>query len=194
MSVRVRYPKASSLRVVHVSGETRVVNSAGLVDVTQKSGMVRIEGSSGSVEGVNREGDIVIEDNLGFVHAVAEHGSIRANRSVGEISLEGRRGKIVIDAPRGKVRTHNTGGDVRIIALEGVFGDFDVMVENGNISMVMPPTSDAWVFLNVVDGSIYSSIPVTGSHEKNSHTFQGRLNKATHRVVLEAHQGNVVLD
>jgi hypothetical protein len=60
--------------------------------------------------------------------------------------------------------------------------------------MVMPPTSDAWLSLNVEDGDLYSSFPVTGTHEKNRHTFQGRLNLATHRVVLEARHGNVVLD
>ena len=72
--------------------------------------------------------------------------------------------------------------------------ELDIMAIDGNISMVMPPTSDAWLVLNVVEGHIYSTFPVTASHEKNTHTFQGRLNAATHRVVLEAHHGNVVLD
>ncbi len=194
MNVRIRYPKSLSLQVIHSSGVSTILNAAGPVVVEQKEGEVRVIDSSDTVEVTNRTGDILIEGNLGSVLATAERGSIRSNRALGDIRLESRQGKIVIDGPRGNVFVRNTGGDIRIIALEGVFGEFDVMAVDGNISMVMPPTSDAWVSLNVDDGNLYSSFPVTGSHEKNTHTFQGRLNLATHRVVLETHHGNVTLD
>jgi hypothetical protein len=69
-----------------------------------------------------------------------------------------------------------------------------VKATNGKISMLIPPTSDALLVLNVKNGKLYSSFPVTGSVQKTTSTFQGRLNNATHRVVLETEGGDIELD
>jgi hypothetical protein len=194
IDVYIRYPNKTPLKIVHTSDLTKVTGSASSLVVEQKEGIVHIIESAGETEITNRLGDILIEKNSGKIRATTDQGSIRANRTKGDIRLESRRGKLVVDSPQGKVYARNTGGDIRVIALEGVHGELDVMAVDGNISMVMPPISDVWIVLNVVDGNVYSTFPVTGSHEKNTHTFQGRLNAATHRVVLETHRGNVVLD
>ena len=194
MNVRIRYPKTSPIRVIHSADNTSITNAAAPVTVDQKAGDVRVVGASSTVDVISRTGEVLLENTTGSVNVTSERGSIRINQTHGPVRLESKQGKIVIDAPRNSVYARNTGGDIRIIALEGVHGEFDIMAVDGNISMVMPPTSDAWVFLNVEDGKVYSAIPVTGSHERDSHTFQGRLNEATHRVVLETHHGNVVLD
>ena len=121
-------------------------------------------------------------------------GTIRAKEVEGELHLESSSGKITIDTPRSSVFARNTGGDIRIIALDGVLGDIDVKTTNGNISTLIPPSSDVLLVLNVKDGKLYSSFPVTGSVQKTTSTFQGRLNKATHRVVLETEGGDIKLD
>ena len=194
MNIHVRYPQSSPLQVVHSSGATNIIKPVQAVTVEQKKGSVRVDGASGSVDIANQSGNVIIENSTGRVTVSTQNGSIQTTQTKGTLDLKNRNGKIVVDSPSGKVTARNTGGEIRIIALEGVFDEFDVKAIEGNVSMVMLPDSDAWVFLNVEDGEVYSAYPVTGTHEKNTHVFQGRLNKATHRVVLEAKGGNVVLD
>ncbi len=81
-----------------------------------------------------------------------------------------------------------------MIALDGVKANYDLAAEDGNISLAIPDDADALFIVNAYGGSVYSSVPITGTSERDTHTYQGRLNEGTHRIVLETHQGNVVID
>ncbi|MFP6581188.1 MAG: DUF4097 family beta strand repeat-containing protein [Candidatus Hydrogenedentota bacterium] len=194
MHLRIRYPKAANLKVVHQSGMTSVHHAEGTVGIEQKSGDVHVVGTAGAVDIAVGAGHVDVRDNTGSVTVTVEEGTIRTQNSKGVLKLEGHRGRIVMESPGASAYVRNTDGDVRIVALEGVFADIDVMTTNGNINMVIPPTSDVLLMLNAENGTVYSSFTVTGSLEKRTQTFQGRLNGATHRVLLQTIQGNIVLD
>lgn len=192
--LRIQHPKSTPIRLTHTSGTTTVQGAAGPVSIEQESGDIFVHGTAGELNVRLDSGSISLRETAGTVDASTGEGDIRTVGTTGSLTLEAMRGKTVIEDPRAGVVARNTQGDIRIVALEGVFGDFEIQTQNGNINMVIPPTSNALLLLNTQGGTVYSSFPVTGSLEKGNRTYQGRLNDATHRVVLEANQGNIVLD
>ncbi len=83
---------------------------------------------------------------------------------------------------------------MRIIALDGIGGDYDVLAEQGNLSIVLPQDADAIVLVTAQNGLVYSALPMTGGIEKGLQKFQTRLSSGAFRVALETREGNVVID
>ena len=190
----IRCPRSALVRVVAEDGHTWVSDTRASVDVDQAKGTVTINGIAGRAQVSNREGDISAREVTGSVTLHGVGGTVSARDIRGDLDITNDQGRIIIDAPGGAVTARTSGGDVRIIALEGVNGTFDVAAENGNISMAIPDTADAWLILNVHGGTVYSTVPLTGSSERDTHAFQGRLNEGTHRVLLETHEGSILID
>ena len=194
VDLRIQYPLSMPLEVKNASGKTLIQRAEAPIVVSQQEGLIDITGAVAGVDLRNQSGDITIKSCDGILKAEAFNGTIRAKKPLGPLQLDNHSGKITIDTPQSSVYARNTGGDIRIIALNGVQGNFDVKTQDGNISMLIPPTSDALLVLNVNDGQLYSKYPVTGTVQKTTSTFQGRLNNATHRVVLETQNGDIELD
>lgn len=194
MHLHIKYPKSAKVNIVHSAGATKVNGAVGDVTIEQKDGNILVAQAAGTIDIESGSGNVLIRESSGTVIVASEAGTVRTEQTSGALRLECRRGHIVIDTPRSSVFARNEQGEISIVALEGVFGDFDVMATNGNISMVIPPTSDALLLLNAEDGRVYSSFPVTGTLEKQTQAFQGRLNAATHRILLETRNGDIDLD
>jgi hypothetical protein len=121
-------------------------------------------------------------------------GDVTIRQAMGGVRAQSGGGTVLIDTPGGPVFARGQGGDVRLIALGGVRGDYDIQTEDGNISLAIPPDADAVFVVNVNGGSIFSSAALTGTVQRDTNTFQGRLNNGTHRILLESQRGNVVID
>ena len=61
------------------------------------------------------------------------------------------------------------------------------------MALAVAPTSDATFWMTAKGGKVSSAVRVTGSMERDHQTFQGRLNKGTHRVVLETQGGDIAV-
>jgi len=160
----------------------------------QSQGTVLLEGTTQQVVVTNEDGNVTIQAAAGPVKATVNNGVLRIERPASDIDVTCRNGKTIVDTPLAGVKINNEVGDVRIIALEGVNGDFEVTAVDGNISVAIPETADASLFLNAKGGTVYSSVTINGTIEKYNQSFQGRLNEGTHRIILETQQGNIILD
>lgn len=190
----IQCPRTAPLYVEGANGTTYIGNTGGAIYVRQAKGTVSIEHAKGVLDLVNRHGGVEVSDCAGPVAVTATQGIVTIRNVYGDVEVNCVRGTVVVDSPRAGLTVHNRGGDVRIIALEGVAGDYEVIVEDGNLSMVVPQTTDATFWLNVHGGYVRSAIPVTGAIEGDVQTFRGRLNNGSHRVYLETRGGNIVLD
>lgn len=190
----VRCPKSTLIHVVARAGHTHVVDMNSTVVVEQAQGKVTLENIQNSVQVTNALGDIWASDIDGMFTANGTGGAVSVRDVKGELDITCDRGNTTIESPGSAVTVQNSGGDVRIIALGGILGDYEVATENGNISIAIPSTADARLFLNAHGGDIRSTVPITGTSERDTHSFQGRLNGGTHRVELETHQGNIQID
>jgi len=194
MDLTIEYPEALPISVVAEDGHTILTNIHGRCSLEQSNGKVEIFEGNAEIEVKLKSGDIRLVNTAGSLNVATEQGSITSSKPEGSLQLAATDGKIIVDAPKAALTIRNTNGDVRIIAMDGLYESVDVKAENGNISMAMPHDSDALIILNAVAGSIYSAFPLTGTIEKNSSSFQGRLKEGRYRVLMETNQGNIVLD
>ncbi len=190
----LRVPKSTLIQISAENGHTFVSGTNSTVIIEQAKGKVTVDQIQNSVRLTNNSGDIEVSNITGLLTAHATRGTVSARNIKGDLDITCDQGRTIIDGPGANVAVKNSGGDVRIIALEGIKGNYDVSAENGNISMAISNTSDAWLILNVSGGTISSAVPITGTSERDTHAFQGRLNAGTHRVVLETHQGSILID
>ena len=92
-------------------------------------------------------------------YAEARQGGIRLKSIFGKISAKASEGRTLIEAPEGEVFVRAKGDDVRILALKGIGGDYDVRVEDGSLSILLPPEADAALSVITKNGTIRTSIP-----------------------------------
>lgn len=194
VDITIQCPRTVPITIHAERGRTSVVNTGGAIVIVQAEGTINIEHAKGALNLVNRNGGIEIENCAGPVFADGTHGTLTLRNIYGDIDLVSRQGKAIIDTPHAALKVRSHDGDVHIIALEGVEGDYDIVVDKGDLSMVVPATADATFLLTARGGVIRSAIPVTGAIDRGAQTFQGRLNGGTHRVFLETRSGNIVLD
>ena len=190
----IRCPKSTLIHIAAEDGHTYVADTNSTVIVVQARGEVTLENIQNSVQVTNAFGDIEASNISGMFTANGTGGTISVRNVKRDLDITCDQGKTIIESPGAGVRVRNSGGDVRIIALEGIHGTYEVSTENGNVSIAIPSTADAWLILNVDEGTIRSTVPLTGTSERDTHAFQGRLNAGTHRVVLETHQGSIQID
>jgi DUF4097 and DUF4098 domain-containing protein YvlB len=161
--------------------------------IEQETGSVRLRNIQGNVKIAIADGSIDTNATAGTLDLSAG-GDITVRRSFGPINARCEGGKTLIDSPNSGVIAHTKGGDVRVIAVDGVKGDYDISTENGNISIAVPDTEDVAFWLDVYEGTYRSSVPLTGTSQNDNHTFQGRLNAGTRRILLKAHNGTIMID
>ncbi len=194
IDLHIQLPQGISLRVMAERGDTVVRNTEGGLTLEQAEGTVLLESNGGVTNVTNLDGNVTILGATGPITTVVNGGVLRIEKPVSDIDVTSRNGKTIIDTPQAGVSVTSESGDVRVIALEGVHGDFQIVAVDGNISVAIPSTADASLFLNAKGGTVYSSIAISGTIEGHDQSYQGRMNEGTHRIILETDRGNIVLD
>jgi DUF4097 and DUF4098 domain-containing protein YvlB len=189
----IRVPRSAAITIRAQDGETRLTGLNGPVALEQEKGRVLLQNTQGGATVNLKQGDIESTATAGALDLSAG-GQVTVRQSLGGVRVQSAGGNTLVDTPSGAVYARSRGGDVRLIALEGVRGDYDIAAEDGNISLAVPDSADAYFALNVYKGNFFSTVPLNGTSERDTHTFQGRLNAGTHRILLESRRGNVVID
>jgi putative adhesin len=191
----IRCPRTVNLKVIAANGNTVVRGLGELVVVEQGQGSVVVNHCKGTLDLSNQQGDLQVIDCAGPVILTASHGTITTQSVYGKQAIICSEGKTVVDAPKGPIEVPQNGGDVRIVALEGVGGAFDVSVEKGDISIVLSPSSDAQFNITAVNGQVQSSaFPLQGFIKGDVREFTGRLNGGLHEVKLQSKDGDIIID
>jgi hypothetical protein len=194
MDLTVQYPESMPIQVVVDKGHTILTNIQGTCSLEQSNGQIEIFDGNGQIQVRLESGDVQLVNTSGDLDITTNQGNITASKPDGKLKLKAIGGKIIVDAPKAALNIENTNGDVRIVSLDGLFGDVEVKAENGNISMAIPHSADALIILNAVGGTIYSALPLDGGTEKDTNSFHGRLNEGRFKIFMETNQGNIVLD
>ncbi|NIA13007.1 MAG: hypothetical protein GWP08_02920 [Nitrospiraceae bacterium] len=189
----VECPRTVSLAITAQDGHTFVSDLGGAVTVRQTTGAVTMEYVKGALDLVNKKGDVQAVACEGPVQAKASYGDITLSDIYGDMSATCVGGKIVIESPHAGITARNTGGDVRIISFDAVAGDYDVMVEQGNISILLPPSTDASLSVKAENGYVESAVPLTGTIDRELQEFI-KVNSGPHRVTLHTRSGKIRID
>ena len=194
VDLRVQVPREAELRITGENGPITVQDHDGPLSVMQAEGPVRITGARGAVNVSSDRGDVDIIDSAGPITVSARGGNVFTRAIQGDQTISCTNGRSIIDAPAAGVVVRNVGDDAKIIALDGIRGNYDIQVENGSVSILRPETASADYIVNAEDGVVRSVVPLTGSIEGNISKFRGIQNEGEFTVRLEAKNGDVIID
>ncbi len=194
INLLVDCPPTVPVNVLAQDGLTYVEGLGGAVAVDQTAGRIEARSMSGALSLSNQKGDIQVIACTGPADVGVRHGALLLDGVAGAISANCVQGKTVVKSPGAGLTVRSSGGDVRILALEQVGGAYDVLVEQGDLSMLISPEADAELTVTAKNGLVDSAIPLSGSITRDVYEFRGRLKDGLHPVRLETNGGNIVLD
>lgn len=193
VDLEIKCPRAASIEITTQDGQTFVSEMGGKIVVKQTAGAISVEHVKGEVDLTNAKGDITVASCAGPVTAAGSFGTIRLTDIFGKIAITGNQAEAIIESPHAELQARTTGGNIRIISFEAIHGNYDVNVEQGNISILLPPDSDASLSVTADNGVVQSSMPLTGNIKKDYQEFI-KINSGPHRVTLQTKNGNIIID
>ncbi len=190
----INVPRAAAVEITGVQGLIAIDGLHGSTKATQALGMITVDNTLGPLTLGNRSGGVQVKRSSGTIDANVRNGDIMIERSTGKVTAQCLQGRTILESPLGEVYVRNTGGDVRILAMEDLGGDFDVLAEGGNIGIVFAKPADIDLAALTTDGLINTTVPLSGTIAGSQREFRGRFANGTRRVRLEARNGDVVID
>lgn len=198
VDLEIQCPRTTVIRVTAKSGHTAISGVAGPVTVDQEEGAISVEHVKGQVTLKNAKGGIEVTDCAGPLEANASGGMLTTRSVFAKQTLTCDQGKTVVDTPHGALLVRGKGGDVRVMALEGIGGNYDIQVQGGSLSLALPETVDAQAHIETKGGllRVNSHASLTGSMVmvKDTERFEGAFGKGQYVLTLKTDGGDVILD
>jgi hypothetical protein len=197
MDLTVTVPRAMAVTLRAADGDSLASSLNGPLRVEQETGAVAVSHVNGEMALVNRNGAVEASECGGPVTIEAVRGPVTTRHVAGLQTITCSDGKTIVDAPLGGVTVRQKNGDVRLIPLDGIRGDFDVAVESGSVAILVPEAADATLFANATGGVVRTALPLTGEVGKGFMRLQGRPAAGLpgqFRVLLETTGGDIIID
>ncbi|HEO72472.1 MAG TPA: hypothetical protein ENN80_14525, partial [Candidatus Hydrogenedentes bacterium] len=191
IDLAVRCPRTSPLTIRAESGRTEVSGTGVAITIEQQAGIVSVEHAKGAQTLVNHKGGVSVNQCTGPVDVSARYGDVRLANIYGPVSVECEQGKTILEALHADVKATNHGGDVRIIALGGIKGAYDVEAEDGSLSIVVPGDANAGFEVLAENGTVFSGIPLSGAIKRDRQEFSRQTPKDAHLVRLRTKDGDI---
>ncbi len=194
VDLHIQCPREIPVAISAREGVTVIDGLGAGITVAQHKGDVSLEHVKGPVVVNNANGAVVARECSGPFDANIRYGSVTLEKIYGDVRVSATEGRAYIDAPHGNVNVRHRSGDVRLLCIEPIQGDLDILVEDGNLNVFIAPESDAAINVKSVQGRIQSSLPMSGAIARDLQEFFGRLNDETHTVRLETVNGDIFLN
>lgn len=193
VDLAIEIPRGVSVQVQAQDGQTSIDGLGGSVTVVQSAGGISVEHIKGDIALTNQKGDIKAVSCAGVLQATASYGEVSLSDMYGKMSVDATQGKTTIESPHAEITVRAKGGDVRVLSLDSVPGNYDIRIEQGSIGIVLPPATEAAIAATAENGSIHSGIPLTGSIRKDFQEFV-KVGNAPSRVTLQTKNGDIVIN
>jgi DUF4097 and DUF4098 domain-containing protein YvlB len=194
VDLRLVYPRELPLHINAQEGITTVDGIGNGLFITQGKGEINLQHIKNAVTATNTSGNIKIQDCSGPIEASTQYGAIAIERVYGNIRTNAVEGSTYLDGVHGDVVIRHKSGDVKLLCLDPMQGNLDILVEDGNLNAFIAPDSDAALNVKAVNGRIQSSLSLSGTINRDFQEFFGRLNGETHTVRFECINGDVFLN
>ena len=194
VDLHIQAPRTLPITIYAAEGITTIESIGAGATIEQEKGEVIIEHAAGPLRVTNNSGSVTLKSSSGPVDVNTRYGATTIEQVTGDIRVQSQEGRTYIDAPGGGVYIRNKRGDVRLLSLEPIKGDYDILVEDGNLNAFVDPASDAAITIKTVGGRVQSALPLSGSIERDTQEFFGRINEGAFTVRLESQNGNVLLN
>jgi hypothetical protein len=112
----------------------------------------------------------------------------------GAVKAETVNGKVQVAALDGPVTASSVNGSVSVaIDSLGGPGDIDLSTVNGSVTAQLPPSLQAQLSMETVNGSVHSDFDVAGTDTSEHKEIKGMIGSGGRRVALETVNGSVKL-
>lgn len=157
--LRLRVPKGAAVYVTGVSAGITVEDVAGDLELKTVSGSVRATGVAGRVEAETVSGGVTIEGSSSNVEAKAVSGSIKIRTAQGRVEASTVSGSITIDGETiERLECEAISGGIKYTGSVAPNGNIELKTHSGNITLVLPATTDAKFDLSAFSGGIRSAL------------------------------------
>ncbi|MCP4641970.1 MAG: DUF4097 domain-containing protein [bacterium] len=191
----IRCPRdVKRLKIGGGIGHTTVSGIGGPLEVDQQEGTLQVQNVKGQVDLTNRSGNVTVQECGGPLVAVVKDGTATTADVFGKQTVDCTAGKTIIERPGGDVIGRSRGGDIRVMAHEGIGGNFDVQVDGGDLSVLLPFQADATLDVTARNGSTHTAIPLSGGKDKDGEWLKGKLGEGAHNLILKTKDGDIVID
>jgi hypothetical protein len=194
VDLHIQAPRNLPIVINAAEGVTTVENIGAGVTLEQQKGEVIIDRAAGALNVVNNSGSVTIKQSDGPARVSARYGVVTLEQVRGDMQIQTQEGRTYIDAPGGGVHVRSTRGDVRLLSLEPVNGAYDILVEDGNLNVFIDPSSDAAISVKAAGGRVKSALPLSGTLERDTQAFFGRINQGIFEIRLESSNGDILLN
>jgi DUF4097 and DUF4098 domain-containing protein YvlB len=165
----------AAIRAETVNGDISVKGGEGLVSLNTVEGSVTLDGAKGRIDVESVNADVTVRNS---------DGEVRAETVNGGILLAGVRAD-AIDA-------NTVNGDVLYDGPIRPAGRYRLVTHNGDVTITIPPGTDARVSVSTFQGDFESDFPVTLT-ERRGKRFDFTIGKGGAAVDLESFQGTIRL-
>lgn len=194
MDLNVQAPRTMPITIQASEGITSVSNINAGGHLEQDKGEVIIENSGGTFKITNKSGAVTVKNCRGSAEITTHYGITTIEQMQGNLVVNAEEGHTYVDAPGADVTIRSKRGDVRLLSLEPVKGNYDILVEEGSLNAFINPASNASITIKTTGGRVQSALPITGSIKQDLQEFFGRINEGTFSVRLESRSGDVILN
>ncbi len=194
VNLEIRVPRSLPLVIFGENGETQVMDMDNTISIQQEIGSINVDRVHGELYVSTGRGDVTIRDSSGPLRVLANGGDVVTRQIPGPQHITAYNGDTIVDTPGDALTIRHEDGDVRIVSLGGIGGDFNIQVDRGSISMIRSDDADARFHITVENGSVESAVPISGTKDRDYSDFTGRLNSGQHAVALHAKHGDVMID
>lgn len=194
VSYEITVPATMALVLSGPNTDVTVEGSRGEITVKVSEGDVEVHGGRGRISLASIEGEIALYDAEGEVKLFSLDGDITVVRVAGRITAETTDGEIVLlDVRSTGVEAVSTDGDIGLSGMIDPQGSYRFSSHGGDITLELPPSTDARFTIATWDGEVSSEFPMTLPQRVSGRrlTFTTGAGKAD--VAIETFDGDIDL-
>jgi DUF4097 and DUF4098 domain-containing protein YvlB len=158
-------------------------------------GDIVVKGGSGFVTAKSIQGEIIVEDAKGKISAIAVNEGVRITGATGEIVVDSTNGDITMTKVDAKsVDVGSVNGNIRFEGTMANAGQYRFATHNGNITMVLPESTNATFSVRTYNGDFSSNLQTKAVGEiRRGRRATYTLGDGGAEVELESFSGSIRL-
>jgi len=183
---------------IRVTGQFAYIGIEGVqseVYAETVNGDVVVKGGSGFVTAKSIQGEIIVEDAKGKISAIAVNEGVRITGATGEIVVDSTNGDITMTKVDAKsVDVGSVNGNIRFEGTMANAGQYRFATHNGNITMVLPDSTNATFTVRTYNGEFSSNLQTKAVGEiRRGRRATYSLGNGGAEVELESFSGSIRL-
>lgn len=194
VDIQVFCPSNMDISIESKEGQTACENMESSLRINQGSGVVSIRTCTGPYFVSNQKGNIRVEDMNNNGEITIRGGLATLKNIKAPINVTAIQSNVNLEDIQSKVVARLQEGDIRFLALNGIFGDIDVSTEKGNISILLSPETDCKLKVMTQEGIIDTALPLVGVFSRMKQEAEAQIREGKYAVMLKAVKGDIIID